>query len=349
VSLAVLFFFLNHIIESTIIDLELIFEHRNYLPSLFLFVPVACSLQWLIDHYRTRSSAFQYVIILFVLLLITGLGVSTHIRNMTWQDAKTFWEDAARKAPLSMRPVHNLAYEYYEKNGYYQAAFELYQKELKLRGYNRRDISVAHINLSNHYYRLGDFSKASEHLDKALANMPNFELVEYLRALVLSRTENLETALDIINPLVARRPGVFDYNYLIAQILVKMGRSEEAMGYLGRCINLSPGSAKTLTMMGVALNVNGQYQRAEWFLSSALHRMPGDKRTLLWMIDCKLQRSDEEAAGKYVMQFLDGIPANHIQASISKALEDQFMPAGSKERLSKSIWRRVHEQASRML
>ena len=32
-SFAILFFFLNHLIESSIIGLELIYEHRNYLPS----------------------------------------------------------------------------------------------------------------------------------------------------------------------------------------------------------------------------------------------------------------------------------------------------------------------------
>ncbi|QTA81906.1 Uncharacterized protein dnl_42630 [Desulfonema limicola] len=37
VSFAIFFFFLNHVIESSVIALELVFEHRNYLPSMFLF------------------------------------------------------------------------------------------------------------------------------------------------------------------------------------------------------------------------------------------------------------------------------------------------------------------------
>ncbi len=41
VSFAILFFFLNHAVESTILPLEMVFEHRNYLPSTFLFLPVA--------------------------------------------------------------------------------------------------------------------------------------------------------------------------------------------------------------------------------------------------------------------------------------------------------------------
>ena len=38
-STCILFFFLNHLIEGTIIPLELIFEHRNYIPSMLFFVP----------------------------------------------------------------------------------------------------------------------------------------------------------------------------------------------------------------------------------------------------------------------------------------------------------------------
>jgi len=39
VTLAVLFFFAGHVLESTVVPLELYFEHRNYLPSTFLFLP----------------------------------------------------------------------------------------------------------------------------------------------------------------------------------------------------------------------------------------------------------------------------------------------------------------------
>jgi len=54
-SFTILFFFLNHVIESSFIALELVFEHRNYLPSLFLFLPVAVVIKWLFDYYKKRN------------------------------------------------------------------------------------------------------------------------------------------------------------------------------------------------------------------------------------------------------------------------------------------------------
>lgn len=46
-SLAIGFFFIGHLVESTSIPLELYFEHRNYLPAMLLFWPLG---EWLADH-----------------------------------------------------------------------------------------------------------------------------------------------------------------------------------------------------------------------------------------------------------------------------------------------------------
>jgi len=43
-SVALLFFFAGHLLESSAIPLELYFEHRNYLPAMLLFWPLARSL-----------------------------------------------------------------------------------------------------------------------------------------------------------------------------------------------------------------------------------------------------------------------------------------------------------------
>lgn len=43
-SLGILFFLAGHLLESTTLGLELYFEHRNYLPSILLFLPLASAL-----------------------------------------------------------------------------------------------------------------------------------------------------------------------------------------------------------------------------------------------------------------------------------------------------------------
>jgi protein O-mannosyl-transferase len=98
-AFAILFFFLNHIIESSVIALELIFEHRNYLPSLFLFLPVAAGLKKGIDHYsEIRGSKLMGGLLLsFSAVLIMIFGLGTYVRNMAWADGKRFGKIRLKK------------------------------------------------------------------------------------------------------------------------------------------------------------------------------------------------------------------------------------------------------------
>ena len=348
-SFGILFFFLNHLVESSIIGLELIFEHRNYLPSLFLFVPIAIGLQWMIDRYRAQRSGFQYVIIVFAILLITGLGSGTYIRNMVWLDAETFWEDAANKAPLSMRPLHNLAYEHYQKHGQYDKALELYNSALTLTDYNRKSLSLVHNNIAAYYYRVGDYDKANEHLEKAQVGYPDIEKFQYLQALVLSKTADQRNAFAIIDRLVSKQSLVFDYVLLKAKILLNLGRIDEALVCLRQCIKLSSGSAEAMSLIGIALNLQGHSERAEMFLQRVLHRFPNDKKVLLWMIDCRLQANDKATAAVYISRFLDQVPVSQIETAFDKALDDKLMPGEATERLYSLILQQANELTTGML
>ena len=79
-SFCVLFFFLNHILEGTVLPLELIFEHRNYLPAMFLFIPVAQLFVYVLDYFSYKK-LLQIAVALGVIIIIVGLGDVTFRRN----------------------------------------------------------------------------------------------------------------------------------------------------------------------------------------------------------------------------------------------------------------------------
>ncbi|MCF8075236.1 MAG: hypothetical protein K9K87_03585, partial [Desulfotignum sp.] len=72
---------MNHTVESSVLPLELLFEHRNFLPSLFLFLPVAAGFKWLINYYSTKKT-MTGLLIGFITVLVAMLGFGTYIRNM---------------------------------------------------------------------------------------------------------------------------------------------------------------------------------------------------------------------------------------------------------------------------
>jgi len=97
IALALLFFFINHIIESTVLPLELIFEHRNYLPSMFLFLPIAAGLQWFYDDCVSKKRLLiAGALAGLAAAVIVCLGVGTFVRNLAWATELSLWRDAMK-------------------------------------------------------------------------------------------------------------------------------------------------------------------------------------------------------------------------------------------------------------
>jgi tetratricopeptide (TPR) repeat protein len=100
-SLAVLFFFAGHLLESTSIPLELYFEHRNYVPALLMFWPLGL---WLAD---TRKLKFPKQMLMIALPL--GLALMTHARATVWGNVRTQALVWAQINPDSPRAQANAA------------------------------------------------------------------------------------------------------------------------------------------------------------------------------------------------------------------------------------------------
>ncbi|MDR2186565.1 MAG: hypothetical protein LBE62_00765 [Azonexus sp.] len=83
VSLAILFFFAGHLLESSVIGLELYFEHRNYLAAAFLFLPLAWGLALL----REKIAP--------ALVTLIGACCLVILAFLTWQRAQ-LWDNSAK-------------------------------------------------------------------------------------------------------------------------------------------------------------------------------------------------------------------------------------------------------------
>ena len=98
--------------EGSIIPLEIVYEHRNYLPSVFFFLPPAAALVWGLQYYKRRHTGVRLILFVFTAGLLFFFGLATHIRNNDWRDPKTFWLSAIRVAPELCRPYQGLGHVY---------------------------------------------------------------------------------------------------------------------------------------------------------------------------------------------------------------------------------------------
>lgn len=165
VGFSILFYFIHHIIESTIYPLELVFEHRNYMPALFFFLPISIGIFKAIDFYNNKGKkALQNLIVIFSIMLIFLLGMSSYIRNNDWLSSKSLWESALRVAPFSTRPYNNIGYLYTDRNKI-NAALALYYFEQGLKKeltYNIFEKTMLWINIARTYIEIKDLKKAEE-------------------------------------------------------------------------------------------------------------------------------------------------------------------------------------------
>lgn len=121
-SFGLAWFFISHLIESTFIPLELVFEHRNYLALVgILLIPS----YYFILFRNSTTKHIRSVTTLFVIFLITLLSFLTFIRSTHWFSAKNFIQSAYTYHPRSPRAHIAMANWYLEKKDYVHAIEEL--------------------------------------------------------------------------------------------------------------------------------------------------------------------------------------------------------------------------------
>lgn len=110
VSLAILFFFASHLIESTVVGLELYFEHRNYAAALFLFLPLVMALLWVAEK---KSLFIASATLLAMLAMLAGL---TWQRAKLWSDTEALQNYWAANMPDSARAQNHLSMRLFQQH-----------------------------------------------------------------------------------------------------------------------------------------------------------------------------------------------------------------------------------------
>jgi len=173
ISFAILFFFINHIVESTFIGLELYFEHRNYLSSIFIYLIFSYWLIRLYKYYYDNNKVIMYSLIsLFIIGIIVSEGNATYLRNDVWHTEETLHRDNLIKAPNNIRPRISLS-SYYMRKGKLDEAMELLQDAEYIVNsqtvrVQKNWIGLMYHNIGTYYYRKSDFEKSKSNLLKSL-------------------------------------------------------------------------------------------------------------------------------------------------------------------------------------
>lgn len=107
VGFCLAFFFVGHALESTVIALELYFEHRNYLPSVGIVLLLALALDGLLS--RPAGAKFRVAVAVILCMVLGGL---TFLRADIWRSERSLLEYTVVQKPNSVRLNSTLAMFY---------------------------------------------------------------------------------------------------------------------------------------------------------------------------------------------------------------------------------------------
>ena len=247
-SFSILWFFGNLVIESTIIPLDLVFEHRLYLPSIG---PIGAAVTFICKKLWFRNRLTLYII----LLLIAGIfSYWTFSRNKVWTTPVRLWSDNVLKSPLKGR-VHGNLGKALRDEGRYKEAASAFEKALELGFNDPYDYFATCGNLGAIYINLKRYDHAKKHLEKAAElgkvlklNPGDKDLLftyNNLARVYIDHLKQYGKAEEILNAILRRDPDYTDAHLNLGVIALNEGRFDqkkllEAIQAFNKVLKLNP-------------------------------------------------------------------------------------------------------------
>ena len=298
ISFCIFFFFLNHIIESSFLPLELIYEHRNYVPSMFFFVPVVILMIVLLDYFSYKKT-IQFIVFAVFTFVLAAQGHTVFMRNKIFKHPLLLWADNAEKTPTLSRPYNNLGAAYWNL-GFYDEAYDAYSKALALnRQTNLQNLGVNQYNLGMHHlYVTRQYDKAIEYFEKANKTYPGYWPSSQGLAISFLCKGDIPKAKKIIKQAVSLWPDIADLHHTMSYVLLKEGRYNDAIEESVHALSLNPDLLNTLCVLGESYRKKGNYRLAAIFWKRYMEKKPDDPEASLALIELYSKTDDKDSLSR---------------------------------------------------
>lgn len=273
VSFGIVWFFLGLSVECSVIPIvDLVYEHRVYLPSVGFFVAVAAGGALLARRYAPSPGR---PVLSAAAALSAVLAAATFQRNRVWASPLTLWSDAVEKSPRKTRPHSNLG--------------------LALIAAGRREEALPHLRAvvqinpnhvsgyNNLAVLLGDMGRTGEAvhwLEVARGLKPDHAETYYNLGRIRLEEGRLVEAAELLRKAIALDPGYVNAYANLGGALNQLGRPAETVQLLAGKDALLRGSVEACFNLGVAYVLLGDGPGAEQALSS-LTRLAPDRAAQL--------------------------------------------------------------------
>lgn len=323
-SFCIIFYFLNHLIEGTVFSLELIFEHRNYLPAMLLFIPVAEFIISAIDYFSYRK-LIQFTVALGVIIILIGLGDNTFQRNAIFSSDFYLWFDNINKSPKLSRPHANLGRIYFNSNMSDKALAE-YEKATALNSFgSEHALAIQYYNLGLLYFAEMKDDLALNHFQKSSAIVPEYIQNTIHVAKIKMRQNKISEARQIIKDKLTKYPGSFELMEFYSFILLKYGKINESQYFAKKCLMHNANSIFSLQIMAEICRQKNNYASAISYWKSLRLLSPRYAFTNLALIELYANINDHKMLNQEIQLLFCLKDSLNISEYIKELTKDEML------------------------
>jgi tetratricopeptide (TPR) repeat protein len=275
-SFAILWFFITMSVEA-IIPVELIYDHRVYLPSIFL---IGAAVNYVTEKFYGKR---KRLVIPAFLSLIVLWGSFTMIRGKVWNSELSLWSDVVEKYPeeglasLGLGKAYVLKGEHYDKAEYHLTV--AINRWINGAYYVKKNLREAYAFLGEAQFKLGKLDLAAENYRKSIYYSDDRWFQPYFRlgALLYQQGDyekaklNFKNAVDIV-------PGIAENHLNLGSAYFMQRDYDNALRSYNEAVKLNPNLPDVYNAMGTIYKILEDYDKAAYHFKKALYYDPGNKK-----------------------------------------------------------------------
>ncbi|MBF0100139.1 MAG: tetratricopeptide repeat protein [Desulfobacterales bacterium] len=226
-SFALLWMILNLLIESLHPELELMYLHRLYIPSMLFFLAIVSLIVNISANFPLKLTLLGAIALYF--------SFCTHWANNIWKDELTLWTDCVTKSPNKARPYNNLANALSRREKLNEAICH-YQKAIEL----DPNLALYHNNLAVAYGKQGKIDQAMLHLKETIRLAPDCAPAYNNIGLILMNQGKVKEAIWHFKKALSIDWQYSDAHNSLGVALAEEGRDSEAIFHFQTSLLMSP-------------------------------------------------------------------------------------------------------------
>jgi len=237
-------------------------------------------------------------------VLVVGLGGLTWTQAQVWHDSETLWRHAVSAVPESNIAHNNLGDAMFEL-GELAEAMKHYRQALRI----NPNYATAHNNLGNAMLERGELGEAIKHYRQALRINPAYvEAHNNLGNVMLKRGE-LGEAIEHYRQALRVDPTHSLAHYNLGNALLKRGELAEAMKHYRQALQIDPAYVEAHNNLGNAMLKRGELGEAIKHFRQALRINPAHAQAHYNLGNAMVKRGELGEAIKHFRQALQIDPA----------------------------------------